>query len=100
MRATRPTYAAAAAAFPPELLVAVDLVVGDIATIRNILAAYDQTNAMALMALSMLLCRLGGLTFDPEGLGTKESLAEPPFSIPLPPLPSLPSCRSRSASWF
>ena len=30
--------------FPPELLAAVDLVGGDLATIRNILAAYHRTN--------------------------------------------------------
>jgi hypothetical protein len=75
--------------FPPELLVVVDLAGGDIATIRNILAAYDRTNAMALIALSTLLCRLEELTSDPEDLGNERSLAEPPSSIPLPPLPGL-----------
>src|ERR1700748_2962675 len=34
--------------FPPELLAAAELANGDIASIRDILAAYDRTNAMAL----------------------------------------------------
>jgi hypothetical protein len=75
--------------FPPELLAAVDLAGGDISMIRNILAAYDRTNAMALIALSTLLCRLDGHVSYTEGLGKAGPLAELPSSIPLPPLPSL-----------
>jgi len=75
--------------FPPELLAAVDLAGGDIDTIRNILAAYDRTNAMALIALSALLCRLDERASHSEGLGNAGPSTEPPSSIPLPPLPSL-----------
>jgi hypothetical protein len=75
--------------FPPELLAAVDLAGGDIATIRNILAAYDRTNAMALIALSALLCRLDGRTSDAAPSSGQAPLPEPPSPIPLPPLPSL-----------
>jgi hypothetical protein len=46
--------------FPPDLLYAIELYGGDVVSIRNILAAYDRTNAMALVALSALLCRLEG----------------------------------------
>jgi hypothetical protein len=37
--------------FPPEVLAAAGLLDRDISTIRNVLAAYDRTNAMALIAL-------------------------------------------------
>jgi hypothetical protein len=47
--------------FPHDLLAAVGLGGDDLASIRNILAAYDRTNAMALIALSALLCRLDGV---------------------------------------
>ncbi|MFZ2003803.1 MAG: hypothetical protein WAV02_01865 [Stellaceae bacterium] len=77
--------------FPPELLAATELLGGDLGTIRNILAAYDRTNAMALIALSALLCRLDGEPAAPEaaslhGIGVAY---EPPLSIPLPSLPSM-----------
>lgn len=76
--------------FPPELLAAVDLVGGDIGTIRNILAAYHRTNAMALVALSAL-CRLDGeeSATNAAASGTVESTSQPPPSIPLPVLPSM-----------
>jgi hypothetical protein len=56
-------------AFPPELLAAVDLTDQDISSIRNILAAYDRTNAMALLALSALLYRLEGRSLSPAWNG-------------------------------
>ena len=43
---------------PHDVLIAIGLGSDEQATIRNILAAYDRTNAMALVALSALLCRL------------------------------------------
>lgn len=76
--------------FPPELLTAIDLAGSKINTIRNILAAYDRTNAMALVALSALLRRL-----DEPPTATSQSAAErtkpsaEPAPIPLPPLPGL-----------
>jgi hypothetical protein len=77
--------------FPPELIAAVDLLGGDIGTIRNILAAYDRTNAMALIALSALLCRLDRQesATNAAASGTVESTSEPPLSIPLPALPTM-----------
>jgi hypothetical protein len=77
--------------FPPDLLYAIELYDGDVVSIRNILAAYDRTNAMALVALSALLCRLEGqpATSEPIAeLGRKPS-PEPLAAIPLPPLPGL-----------
>ena len=50
--------------FPPDLLAAIELEQATIVSIRNILAAYDRTNAMALVALSALLCRLEGQPAD------------------------------------
>ena len=44
--------------FPPEVLAAAGLLDCDISAIRNVLAAYDRTNAMAVIALSTLLLRL------------------------------------------
>jgi hypothetical protein len=74
---------------PAELLAAVELVGGDIGTIRNILSAYDRTNAMALVALSALLCRLDGERPD-QGSGRVASASpSPPLLIPLPALPSM-----------
>jgi len=77
--------------FPPELLAATELLGGDLGTIRNILAAYDRTNAMALIALSALLCRLEG---EPPARNAASShgvgvVYEPPPSIPLPSLPAM-----------
>jgi hypothetical protein len=76
--------------FPLELLAATELLGGDLGTIRNILA-YDRTNAMALIALSALLCRLDG---EPSARNAASShgvgvVYEPPPSIPLPSLPAM-----------
>jgi hypothetical protein len=67
--------------FPYDLLAAVGLGGDDLASIRNILAAYDRTNAMALIALSALLCRLDGVPAESgqAALGTPEQSAPPPF---------------------
>jgi hypothetical protein len=77
--------------FPRELLAAIGLGDDDLMSIRNILVAYDRTNAMALVALSALLCRL-----DRQHAGSREAVpgaptppAAPPRAIPLPPLPGL-----------
>ena len=77
--------------FPAEALAAVDLLGGDIGVIRNILAAYDRTNAMALIALFALLCPLDGERPAPDtaasrALGGASELA---VLIPLPALPSI-----------
>ena len=75
---------------PHDLLTAIGLGSDEQATIRNILAAYDRTNAMALVALSALLCRLDeplAATGRLAGEGPKPS--PKPAPIPLPPLPGL-----------
>lgn len=77
--------------FPPEALAAVDLLGGDVSTIRHVLAAYDRTNAMSLIALSGLLCRLDS---EPSARNAASShgvgvVYEPPPSIPLPSLPAM-----------
>jgi hypothetical protein len=76
--------------FPAEVFAAMDLRGDDISTIRDVLAAYDRTNAMALVALSTLLRRLED---EPRAL-TAASLqpTDAPYKLPPPiPLPSLPS---------
>jgi hypothetical protein len=74
---------------PSELLATVDLASGDVATIGNILAAYDRTNAMALIALSALLRCLDGQGSDAAPSSDGAPLPIPTAPIPLPPLPSL-----------
>lgn len=76
---------------PPDLLVAIDLGTNELASIRDILAAYDRTNAMALVALSALLCRLEGqpATSEPIAELGREPSPEPLARISLPPLPGL-----------
>jgi hypothetical protein len=75
--------------FPPELLPVVELAGGDLDSIRDILAAYDRTNAMALVALSALLCRMEGqqAAADPTAPHGPASTRSQPAPIPLPPLP-------------
>ena len=76
---------------PRKLPAAIGLGDDDLASIRNILAAYDRTNAMALIALSALLCWLDEkvTTTDQITESSPPPPAEPPASIPLPPLPGL-----------
>jgi len=75
---------------PHDLLVAIGLGNDEQATIRNILAAYDRTNAMALVALSALLCRLDEPPAATRQLPVERSEPSPgPAPIPLPPLPGL-----------
>src|SRR5208282_6260608 len=52
-------------AFPSETLIAAGLAEGDLAQIRTILAAYDRTNVMALIALLALHSRIRGAPDDP-----------------------------------
>jgi len=77
--------------FPAEALAAVDLLGGDIGVISNILAAYDRTNAMALIALSALLCRLDGERPAPDTAVSRAlgGASELTVLIPLPVLPSI-----------
>jgi hypothetical protein len=77
--------------FPAEALAAVDLLGGDIGVISNVLAAYDRTNAMALIALSALLCRLDGERRAPDTAVSRalEEASELAVLIPLPVLPSI-----------
>ena len=77
--------------FPAEALVAVDIVGGDVSSIRNILAAYDRTNAMAIVALSALLRGLNGEPRAVEAASSWRAEASPALlpRIALPPLPSM-----------
>jgi hypothetical protein len=73
--------------FPPEVLAAAGLLHGDISTIRNVLAAYDRTNAMALIALSALLLRLDDEPPSRDAASSRSEVSrEPPPAIPLPSL--------------
>lgn len=77
--------------FPAEAFAAAGLLKGDISAIRDILAAYDRTNAMALVALSALRRRLED---EPRALDAASSHhtdvpPELPPSILLPSLPSI-----------
>ena len=76
--------------FPPEVLAAAGLLDRDISAIRNVLAAYDRTNAMALIALSTLLLRLDDEPLTRHAASShSETPRERPSAIPLPALLSM-----------
>ena len=76
--------------FPPEVLAAAGLLDRDISAIRNVLAAYDRTNAMALIALSTLLLRLEDEPLTRHAASShSEAPRERPSAIPLPALLSM-----------
>ncbi len=75
--------------FPPQVLAAAGLSSEDITAIGNILAAYDRTNSMALIALSALRCRLHDNSPASGAVPGKGMPHEPRSVIPLPPLPDL-----------
>ncbi len=80
--------------FPPEVFAAAGLSDGDLASIRDVLAAYDRTNAMALIALSAALHRLDGA----PALDSHENVpAERPSVLPLPPLLDLTDMTAATA---
>jgi hypothetical protein len=91
--------------FPPEVFTAVGLFDGDISTIRNVLAAYDRTNAMALIALSALLLRLDGEPLSPGAASSPSETSsrsdgvsrELPPAIPLPALLDMADLASATA---
>jgi hypothetical protein len=73
--------------FPPEVFAAAGLLDGDVSTIRNVLAAYDRTNAMALIAFSALLVRLDDEPPSRDAASSRSEVSrEPPPAIPLPSL--------------
>src|SRR5271169_1762763 len=71
-----PTAAFAAAGLPD----------GDLDSIRNVLAAYDRTNAMALIALFVLLSRGEGTLHASSAGPVGTPPAEPQVALPLPSL--------------
>jgi hypothetical protein len=73
-------------AFPPEVFASAGLVSSDLSSIRNVLAAYDRTNAMALVALSALLISLDD---KPSSINTGLSADAKPLH-PAPPTLPLP----------
>jgi hypothetical protein len=77
--------------FPGETLAAAGISDRDVGQIRNVLEAYDRTNAMALIALSAVLSRLHGAHGDATSeFGASGMLApEPQVAVPLPSLLNL-----------
>jgi hypothetical protein len=82
---------------PAAALSAAGLLADDVRTIRNILAAYNKTNAMALVALSALSLRLDGATPIHEGASSHD-VAPPPVALGPISLPPLPSAAELSAA--
>jgi hypothetical protein len=77
--------------FPASVIAAAGLGEHDLNQIRTILAAYDRTNAMALIALSAVGCKIAGMLVDGDGAiasGSELPFAPPP-ELRLPPLLSL-----------
>lgn len=85
---------------PCDLLAAIGLGGDGLASIGNILAAYDRTNAMALVALSALLYRLGKqpAESDRAAPGTLAQSAKQLPAIPLLPLPGPDALSEPTAS--
>jgi hypothetical protein len=77
--------------FPPEVFAALGLAGGDMDTIRNILAAYDRTNAMAAVALTALLNRLDRPSTAVIAAGPPFDAGPSPEPFPSIPLPALPN---------
>jgi hypothetical protein len=75
-------------AFPASALVAAGLSGHDLDQIRAILAAYDRTNAMALIALSAVGCKIAGVSGDAAIASGSELPFAPAPELGLPPLPS------------
>jgi hypothetical protein len=77
--------------FPASVIAAAGLGEHDLNQIRTILAAYDRTNAMALIALSAVGCKIADMPVDGDGgiaSGSELPFAPPP-ELRLPPLLSL-----------
>jgi hypothetical protein len=77
--------------FPPEVFAALDLADSDLDSIRNILAAYDRTNAMAAVALTALLNRLDQPRTAVTAAGPPFDTGPSPEPFPSIPLPALPN---------
>jgi hypothetical protein len=77
------------AAPPPEVFAAAGLGPGDLPRIRDVLDAYDRTNPMALIALSVVQQRLGHSVTDGSGERTKARSRAPETSEPVLELPPL-----------
>ena len=107
-RAIRPLYvdgtvAGAAQAFragltlpilpsvPPDVFASLGLTPDALASVRAVLAAYDHTNSMALIALTAVSAGgEDGLPLPPRaGAGGRMASPTPKAAIPLPPLPPL-----------
>ena len=72
---------------PAEVLASAGLSDADLGSIRNVLSAYDRTNAMALVALSALLVSLSDAA--PAGSGTANGARPVPAANAAIPLPKL-----------
>jgi hypothetical protein len=78
-------------AWPTAVFRSAGLEDGDIAGIRTVLAAYDRTNAMALIAFLAVQLRLEGVPRPVEVVARRPPSvpAEPEPDLPLPPLHAL-----------
>jgi hypothetical protein len=74
-------------ALPDHVFAAAGLSMSDVSAIRDVLSAYDRTNAMALLALTAARRHLAGVP-PPPALAPAPSPAETP-AVALPALPSL-----------
>jgi len=74
---------------PAEVLAAAGLAAADLGSIRNVLSAYDRTNAMALVALSALLVSLDTAPAEGATSDGNRQQSEPNAAIPLPKLLTL-----------
>jgi hypothetical protein len=86
--------------FPPAALAAIGLDIRDLEQIRSILAAYDRTNALALIALSAVIGKITGAQTEAERTLATHN-AKPLSSqteLELPPLLSLEEMSSETAA--
>jgi hypothetical protein len=82
---------------PAEEFAGLGLRTDDLAAIRRVLAAYDHTNGMALMALTALRARLDGWTPSDAGVAEPRSVAAAP-GIGLPKLLNLTDMEADTAA--
>jgi hypothetical protein len=68
--------------FPAAVLAAAGLSRHDLEQIRTILSAYNRTNAMALIALSAVRCKIAGTTETDEVLGVVSPCPQSPVQLP------------------
>jgi hypothetical protein len=68
--------------FPAAVLAAAGLSRHDLEQIQAILSTYNRTNAMALIALSAVRCKMAGITETEEVIGVVGPCAQSPIQLP------------------